>query len=245
MVGKSATHWPALLALLLLPACSAPSPQPVDPASAEAAVRELLTQAADGAANRLGRPNGYYADPLVRIPPPQPVARLSEGLRRYGFERYADELVLSMNRAAEAAMPAVKPVLLAAVRDLRVSDAVAILGGSNDSATRYFRGHSEAELAVRIKPLVAESTARVGAMASYKRLLRKAAALDRSLDLTRLDVDAYITREALSGLYARHGRRGASTAGESGRLRCRVVAADVSLTHRGKPPALPRGLTKV
>ena len=201
MIGRSATPWPALAALVLLQACTTPSRPPVDPAGAEAAVRELLATAADRAVNRLGRQNGYYADLRLRIPPPEPVAPLVQGLRRYGFERYADELVLNMNRAAEAAMPAVKPVLLEAVRSLKVADAVAIVRGNSDAATRYFRTQSEAALTVRIKPLVAEATAKVGALASYKRLVRKAASFDRSLDLSRVDLDDYITRESLRGLY--------------------------------------------
>ena len=202
MISRSATSWPALVAFVLLPACAAPSRPLVEPAAgAEAAVRELLTAAADRAANRLGRPNGYYADPRLRIPPPEPVAGLVQGLRRYGFERYADELVLGMNRAAEAAMPAVKPVLLDSVRGLKVSDAVTIVRGDDDAATRYFRARTEAALAARIKPLVADATAKVGALVSYKRLVRKATALDRTIDLSRFDLDEYITRETLAGLF--------------------------------------------
>lgn len=201
MTPRSATPWPALAALALLSACAAPSRPAADPAAAETAVREMLLAAADSAANRLGRPNGYYADARLRIPAPEPVARLEQGLRRYGLERYADELVLSMNQAAERAMPAVKPVLLEAVRGLRVSDALAIVRGPDDAATRYFRAHSETALAQRLKPLVAESTQRVGAFESYKRLLRRAARFDRSLDPGRFDLDAYITAEALRGIY--------------------------------------------
>lgn len=189
------------MALVLLPACTPPARAPADPAGAETVVRDLLARSADSAANRLGRPNGYYGDARVRIPSPEPVARLEQGLRRYGLERYADDLVMSMNRAAETAMPAVKPVLLDAVRNLRVGDAAAIARGGDEAATRYFRAATEEALAVRIKPLVAESTARVGVLEAYKRLLRRAARLDRSLDLSRLDLDDYVTREALRGLY--------------------------------------------
>lgn len=216
---------PALLVLALVQSCTPAVRAPVDVAGAEAAVRELLVAAADRAANRLGRPNGYYADLGLRIPPPPAVARLDQGLRRYGLERYADELVLSMNRAAEAAVPVIKPVLLETARGVRLADAVAILGGGNDAATRYFRTHTENDLVVRIKPLVAEATARVGVLASYKRLLRKAAAFDRSLDLSRLDLDAYIARETLSGLYT-------AMAEEERRLRANPVGSGFDMFQR-------------
>lgn len=225
MISRFATPWPALVALALLPACATPSRLPTDPLQAEAAVRELLVQAATSATDRLGRPNGYYGDPQIRIPSPEPVARLEQGLRRYGLERYADELVLGMNRAAETAMPAVKPVLLETARGIRLSDAVAIIGGDSDAATRYFRTHTENDLAVRIKPLVADATARVGVLASYKRLLRKAAVLNRSLDLSRLDLDAYITRETLAGLFI-------AMAEEERRLRANPVGSGVDMLQR-------------
>ena len=225
MISKSATPWSALVMLVMLPACTTSSRLPTDPLQAETAVRELLVQAASGAADRLGRPNGYYGDPRFRIPSPEPVARIEQGLRRYGLERYADELVLGMNRAAETAMPVVKPVLLEAARGLKLADAVAIVGGGNDAATRYFRTQTENDLAVRIKPLVADATARVGVLASYKRLLRKAAVFDRSLDLSRLDLDAYITRETLAGLFI-------AMAEEERRLRANPVGSGVDILQR-------------
>lgn len=215
----------ALLLLALLQSCAPAARAPVDSASAEAAVRELLVAAADRAANRLGRPNGYYADLRLRIHPPEAVARLDQGLRRYGLERYADELVLSMNRAAEAAVPAIKPVLLEAVRGVKFTDAVGVVVGGNDAATRYFRTRTESELAVRIRPLVADATARVGVLASYKRLLRKAAVFDRSLDVSRLDLDTYITGEALRGLYT-------AMAEEERQLRANPVGSGVDMLQR-------------
>ena len=112
--------FPVLLLTLLLPACAAPGgTAPADPASQAQAVRALLAQAADTAVNRLGRPGGYGTNPLARIPLPESLASLEKGLRRYGLERYAEELVSSMNQAAEAAVPVAKPLLLAAVRGCR------------------------------------------------------------------------------------------------------------------------------
>lgn len=218
-------YLPAALLLALVQSCAPTMRAPVDTASAEAAVRELLVAAVDRAANRLGRPNGYYADLRLRIHPPEAVARLDQGLRRYGLERYADELVLSMNRAAEAAVPAIKPVLLETVRGAKLTDAVAIVSGGNDAATRYFRTHTESDMAVRVKPLVADAAARVGVLASYKRLLRKVAVFDRSLDLSRLDLDAYITREALRGVYT-------AMAEEERQLRANPVGGGVDMLQR-------------
>ena len=73
--------------------------------------------------------------------------------------------------------------------------------GDDHAATRYFRSQTEASLAARFQPLVAEATARAGVAGAYKRLLRKVAAFNRSRDLAGLDIDSYVTRQMLDGLY--------------------------------------------
>jgi len=204
------------LLILLLSACAAsrePGGVTLDSQSQAEAIRETLAQAADVAVNRLGQLDGFNANPRVRIPLPPELSRLEHGLRRLGMERYADDFVLAMNRAAEAAVPAAKPVLIETVRDMSVTDAVDILRGDDDAATRYFQVHSEAPLRERLRPLVAEATAQAGVTTAYKRLLKKARLLIRTPDLTRFDLDTYVTYETLAGLYVlmaeeeRHIRR--------------------------------------
>ncbi|HJW81014.1 MAG TPA: DUF4197 domain-containing protein [Acidiferrobacterales bacterium] len=197
-----------LLFFLSLSACAgspvgpaARGPVAADPDTQAQAVRQALSQSVDTAVNRLGRADGYWANPQVRIPLPEELRRAEKTLRRYGLERYADEFAESLNRAAEAAVPVAKPVLLAAIRDMSLSDAVGIVRGDEDAATRYFRAHTEAALRERLKPIVADATARANVTAAYKRLMKKAAFLEKAADPGRLDLDAYVTRAALDGLY--------------------------------------------
>jgi hypothetical protein len=192
---------PVLFALFLLPGCTSPATVPDDPASRERALRELLAQALEASVNQLARPDGYWRNPRVRIALPQELARVEKGLRRYGLERYAEELEQSLNRAAEAALPAAKPLLRDALRDLSFEDAAALAHGPEDAATVYFRAHTERSLGERLKPALAAATAGSGVIAAYKRLQRKASFLEKLADPVRLDLDAYVTRAALDGLY--------------------------------------------
>jgi len=173
----------------------------IDPDRQAQAVRQTLSQSADAAVNRLGRADGYWANPLARIPLPEELRRFEKSLRRYGLERYAEEFAESLNRAAEAAVPLAKPVLLAAIRDMSLSDAVGIVRGDDDAATRYFRAHTDAVLREHLKPIVAEATARANVTAAYKRLMKKAAFLEKAVEPGHLDLDTYVTRAALDGLY--------------------------------------------
>jgi hypothetical protein len=192
---------PLLLACAAGGIGAARDPSPLDADAQAQVVQDLLGQATDNTVNRLGRPDGYGGDPRVQIRMPEALARLEKTLRRLGQERYAEEFVESMNRAAEAAAPSAKPILTAAVRKLQPEDAVSIVQGNHDAATRYFRTHTEAELMAEFKPIIARATAQAEVTAAYKRMLRKSAFLDKRVDPARLDLDAYVTQAALDGLF--------------------------------------------
>jgi Protein of unknown function (DUF4197) len=198
----------AFLFFLSLSACAglpvgqaARNPVAADPNTQAQAVRQVLAQSVDMAVNRLGHADGYWANPQVRIPLPEELRRVEKTLRRYGLERYAEDFAESLNRAAEAAVPVAKPVLLAAIRDMSLNDAVRIVRGNDDAATHYFRVHTDAALRERLKPIVADATAHAHVTAAYKRLMKKATFLEKAVEPGHLDLDAYVTRAALDGLY--------------------------------------------
>lgn len=165
------------------------------------AVRQALEQSVDAAVSRLGRTDGYWANPTLRIPLPAELHSLEKTLRRYGLGRYVEEFSQSLNRAAEAAVPVAKPVLMAAIRDMSLRDALAIVRGDDQAATQYFKLRSDAMLREQLKPIVAQATANANVTAAYKRLMKKAVFLEKSVDPARLDLDAHVTRAALDGLY--------------------------------------------
>lgn len=173
----------------------------IDPDTQAQAIRQALSQSADVAVNRLARADGYWANPQVRIPLPEELRNLEKTLRHYGLERYAEEFAESLNRAAEAAVPLAKPVLLAAIRDMSLDEATNIVRGNDDAATDYFRAQADAVLRERFKPVVADATARANVTGTYKRLVKKAMFLEKATGSGQVDLDAYVTRAALDGLY--------------------------------------------
>lgn len=185
----------SLLALIALPVAAAKNSDQTQ------AVRQVLAQSVDHAVSSLGRTDGYWANPKLRIPLPAELHALEKTLRRYGLERYVEEFAQSLNRAAEAAVPVAKPVLMAAIRDMSLRDALAIVRGDDQAATEYFKMRSDAVLRERLKPIVAQATANANVTAAYKRLMKKAVFLEKTVDPARLDLDAHVTRAALDGLY--------------------------------------------
>jgi hypothetical protein len=98
-------------------------------------------------------------------------------LRAIGMRRQADELVLTMNRAAEAAVPEAKQLLVEAVKKMSVQDAKGILTGGDTAATEYFKRTTSKELGRRFLPIVKKSTDRVGLAQQYNSLAGQGAAI--------------------------------------------------------------------
>lgn len=166
-----------------------------------AAVREALNQGNARAVKSLGRRDGFMKNPQVRIPMPQNLKSIDQGLRAIGQSKVADEFIRSMNRAAETAVPLAKDVLVDAIRRMTVKDVVNIVRGPDNAATQYFRATSEATLRKGMLPIVSNATARVGVTRSYKSLIQQAGPLSAFVDLKSLDIDTYVTRKTLDGLF--------------------------------------------
>jgi len=163
-------------------------------------LKTALERGAAAAVAQLGTLDGFLGDPRVRIPIPESLARTEKLARRLGYGAQADELVLAMNRAAEAAVPHARELLVDSIRSLSARDAKAILGGGDTAATEYFRKTSDKALHERFLPIVKTATARVGVAQRYRELSRPAASLGL-LKAEHADLDQYVTRKALEGLY--------------------------------------------
>ena len=168
---------------------------------ASAGLREALTKGADAAVAELGKPGGFLDSDRFRIPLPSALEKASSAMRMLGMGGEADELKTAMNRAAEAAVPEAKALLLQAVRSMTVEDAKAILGGPDDAATQYFRKATHDQLAVRFQPIVHQETSRSGLGTAYEKYAGQAAQM-HLIDEKDARLDPYVTEKALDALYA-------------------------------------------
>ena len=115
-------------------------------ADAVSGLKQALNDGSIAAVAKLGVENGYFSNPKVKIPLPPTLQRIEGALRLAGMRKQADELVLSMNRAAEAAVPEAKQLLVDSVKKMSVQDAKGILTGGDTAATEYFRRTTESQL---------------------------------------------------------------------------------------------------
>lgn len=173
------------------------------PAEADiaAGLREALVQGVGTAVATLGRSNGYWSNAAVRIPLPEPVQKAENTLRRMGQGARVDEFHLTLNRAAERAVPEVADIVGDAVRSMSLADARSILDGGGDAATRYFQRAAGPALEARVRPIVAAATAQVGVTQQYKSLVSSYGPLLALAGVDNADLDAHVTRKAVDGLF--------------------------------------------
>ncbi|MBN2370455.1 MAG: DUF4197 domain-containing protein [Vicinamibacteria bacterium] len=164
------------------------------------ALREALSQGAVAAVASLGRTDGFLGNPSVKIPLPENLQKAEKLMRKLHMGKYADELITAMNRAAEAAAPEAKDLLLDAVKQMTLDDARAIITGGDDSATRYFEGATSEPLTEKFLPVVRQATERVALAAAYERYAEQASKIGLIGD-EDASLEHYVTRKALDGLF--------------------------------------------
>jgi hypothetical protein len=171
---------------------------------ATAALRAALDKGSVAAVDKLGVVGGFLNNPKVKIPLPPAIAKIERALRFAGLQDQADQLVQSMNTAAEQAVPMARPLLANAVKSMTVTDAKKILSGGDTSVTDYFKDKTAQPLSTKFLPAVKTQTDKVGLARQYNSLIGKVGELGLAKNADP-NIESYVTRKALDGLYTMIG----------------------------------------
>ena len=166
-------------------------------------LKEALATGTERAVKQVARPDGYFGNQLIKILLPAKLQKAADLLGAVGYKKQVDELVLSMNRAAEKAAPMAAGYFGDAIRQMTFEDARSILSGGDTSATKFFEKKTRARLFDAFKPTVSESMGQVGTVRAYKEMIGNYGKLPMAsmLGTPSLDLDKYVTDKALDGLF--------------------------------------------
>ncbi|MEQ1599589.1 MAG: DUF4197 domain-containing protein [Methylotenera sp.] len=169
-------------------------------AEASGGLKEALTQGAGKAVSTLGAADGFFGNKEVKIPLPKSLKKIEKGMKLMGMGKQSDELVLKMNRAAEAAVPEAKALLVDSIKQMSLADAKAILTGPQDAATQYFKRTTSKQMSEKFLPIVTKATENVQLAASYN----KYAEMGSKFGVVKKEdakIEQYVTNKALDGVY--------------------------------------------
>jgi Protein of unknown function (DUF4197) len=165
-----------------------------------AALKQALQVGTENAVKLTGRTDGYFTNKAIKILMPERLSTIEKGLRTAGYGPEVDQLVLSMNRAAERAAPEAKKIFWDAIGKMTIDDAQRILNGTPTAATDYFKDKTSASLTLAFRPIVDRAMDEVGTARQYNELLGQAKAIP-FLKTENYDLDRYVVGKALDGLF--------------------------------------------
>jgi hypothetical protein len=163
-------------------------------------IKEALSLASMNATNRLAQPDGFWGNQRVRIPLPGALGETQRALARMRMSGPLDQLQENLNHAAESVMPQAASLFTNAVRTITIADAIDVVRGGEDSATRYLRGRTETRLTNLLKPPMTRALTSSGAFALMRSALREVGLASMTADLRREVID-FSTAKALDGCF--------------------------------------------
>ncbi len=163
-------------------------------------LKAALIQGAGKAVGELSKTDGFFGNKEVKIPLPDALKKTEKAMRMLGMGKQADELVLRMNRAAEAAVPEAKALLIDSAKKMTLTDAKTILTGGDDAATQYFKKTTSKQMAEKFLPIVKKATENVQLAQQYNKYAETASQFGL-VKKEQVNLEQYVTQKALDGIY--------------------------------------------
>jgi len=173
-----------------------------NPSSTEisAGLKEALTLGTTHGADLLSAKDGFLGNMAIKILFPPEAQKVEQTLRSVGLGSLADNVVTSLNRAAEDAAKEAKPIFVAAIKEMTIADATNILLGQKDAATNYFKRVTTSQLLAKFEPVITASLNKVGAT----RYWGDAATAYNKLPLVKpvnTNLSNYVAQKAIDGMF--------------------------------------------
>lgn len=195
------SSWATVMGLLALEALpSAGWAAAFSQADASAALKAALERGAQVAVKQLGATDGFLSNDKVRIGLPEVLEKAAPILRTVGRGAQLDELVTSMNHAAESAVSLAQPLLLQAIKSMSLQDAQRILQGGDNAVTEYFATRTRTPLGQKFQPVVSKALEKLSITKQYNDLTGKASKLGL-IQGQAVTVQDHVTQRAMDGLY--------------------------------------------
>src|SRR5918993_4968430 len=175
-------------------------PSGLSEAKIASGLQEALKVGTENAVFQTGSVDGFLANKAIKILTPKRVQSIEQPLRLVGYGPQIDEFVVSMNRAAEKAVPFAKEIFWDAIGRISFDDASKILNGNDTAATDYFKGKTSKKLHSAFRPTVETVMADVGVTRQYNDLIGRYKAVSFAQSIS-FDIDQYVTEKTTDGLF--------------------------------------------
>lgn len=163
-------------------------------------LKEALTIGSTKAGEQSSKVDGFYKNPLIKIPYPAETKQMMSTLKNLGMDKQVKDFEKQLNRAAEDAAKKAAPIFMDAIKKLTIQDGLTILKGKDDEATQFLKRNTTTGLSAEFKPVIANSLKKVQITKYWKPLFTKYNKLPM-VKKVNPDLETYVTEKAIEGLF--------------------------------------------
>ncbi len=163
-------------------------------------LKEALIKGISTGSDLVSKTDGYFKNPEIKIPFPPDVKRVEDRLRQIGLGSEVDKFIVTLNRGAEDAAKEAKPIFIAAIKQMTIDDAWAILKGEPDAATQFLKRTTSTQLKAKFQPVVQASLDKVNATKYYGDIVTRYNSIPM-VQKVNPDLNDYATEMAMQGLF--------------------------------------------
>ena len=163
-------------------------------------LKEALSRGVEKGVDQISKPDGFLKDLSIKILLPEEAKNVEEKLRSIGQGKQVDETIESINRAAEDASAEAKEIFIAAIKGMTINDAMSILRGDNNAATKFLDKSTRDALTGKFEPIVKVSLDKVGATKNWNSIFTTYNKIP-FVQKVNPDLVAYATDKAINGLF--------------------------------------------
>ena len=182
--------------------------------------KSAVSSALNAAVKELSN-GGFLKNATAKIPLPKSLETAANLAKKVGGEKWANEMVTSINNAASAAVPGAADVFSGVIKNMSEADVKKVLQGGKDSFTKFLQQNSSQKLQAVFKPIISKMMSDNTFATAYNGLnsFVTGSALAKSDTAKQLkgiatsmgageyipqeneDLNDYITRKTLDGLF--------------------------------------------
>lgn len=164
-------------------------------------IKEALGQGLNRSVLQLNTVDGFFKNAAYKVLLPPDAKKIENTLRTIGLGSMVDKAILQINRGAEDAAGAAKPIFIDAIRSMTLQDAIGLVRNGDTSATHFFRTKTTNQLMAAFRPVIQSSLDKVDATKYYGDLVNRYNSLPTTFTKVNPDLANYVTERATMALF--------------------------------------------
>ena len=164
-------------------------------------IKEALLQGVTTAVLNLNKTDGFFGSEFYKMLLPEDAKKVEKTLRNIGMGAQVDKAILSINRGAEDAVAFAKPIFISAIKEMTLTDALNIIKGDKDEATKYFKEKTKQKLITAFTPSVKTSLDKVDATKHYSDIITSYNKLPTTFKKVDPNLTNFVVGKAVDALF--------------------------------------------